>query len=140
MSFLAWIVLGLISGFIASKIVNKSGSGTLMDIVLGIVGAVVGGWLFDTIGHVGVTGLNLYSILVAVVVAVVVLIIYHALLRIRTQGYGSVQLRHHCQGGEHAPQKEAGKTGWSSSGTESPANRPQSSTSSTPGRTASGPC
>jgi uncharacterized membrane protein YeaQ/YmgE (transglycosylase-associated protein family) len=86
MSFLAWIVLGLISGFIASKIVNKSGSGTLMDIVLGIVGAVVGGWLFDTIGHVGVTGLNLYSILVAVVGAVVVLIIYHALLRIRTQG------------------------------------------------------
>ena len=86
MSVLAWIVLGLISGFIASKIVNKSGSGTLMDIVLGIVGAVVGGWLFDTIGHVGVTGLNLYSILVAVVGAVVVLIIYHALLRIRTQG------------------------------------------------------
>jgi len=86
MSFLAWIVLGLISGFIASKIVNKSGSGTLMDIVLGIVGAVVGGWLFDTIGHVGVTGLNLYSILVAVVGAVVVLIIYHALFRVRTQG------------------------------------------------------
>jgi uncharacterized membrane protein YeaQ/YmgE (transglycosylase-associated protein family) len=86
MSVLAWIVLGLISGFIASKIVNKSGSGTLMDIVLGIVGAVVGGWLFDTIGHVGVTGLNLYSILVAVVGAVVVLIIYHALFRVRTQG------------------------------------------------------
>lgn len=86
MSFLAWIVLGLISGFIASKIVNKSGSGTLMDIVLGIVGAVVGGWLFDTIGHVGVTGLNLYSILVAVVGAVVVLVIYHALFGVRTQG------------------------------------------------------
>ena len=79
MSFLAWIALGLISGFIASKIVNKSGSGAVMDIVLGIVGAVVGGWLFNTIGHVGVTGVNLYSILVAVVGAVVVLIIYHAL-------------------------------------------------------------
>ena len=86
MSFLAWIVLGLISGFIASKIVNKSGSGAVMDIVLGIVGAVVGGWLFNTIGHVGVTGVNLYSILVAVVGAVVVLILYHALFRARSHG------------------------------------------------------
>jgi len=85
MSFLAWIVLGLISGFIASKIVNKSGSGAVIDIVLGIVGAVVGGWLFNTIGHVGVTGVNLYSILVAVVGAVVVLMIYHALFRPRVK-------------------------------------------------------
>jgi uncharacterized membrane protein YeaQ/YmgE (transglycosylase-associated protein family) len=80
MSFLAWIVLGLISGFIASKIVNKAGQGIVMDIVLGIVGAVAGGWLFNTIGHIGVTGLNLYSILVAVVGAVIVLFIYHALV------------------------------------------------------------
>ena len=86
MSFLAWIVLGLISGFIASKIVNKSGAGTIMDIVLGIVGAVVGGWLFSTLGHVGVTGLNLYSVLVAVVGAVIVLIAYHALSGVRTHG------------------------------------------------------
>ena len=86
MSFLAWIVLGLISGFIASKIVNKSGSGAVMDIVLGIVGAVLGGWLFNMIGHVGVTGVNLYSILVAVVGAVVVLILYHALFAVRTRG------------------------------------------------------
>jgi uncharacterized membrane protein YeaQ/YmgE (transglycosylase-associated protein family) len=78
MSFLAWIVLGLIAGFIASKIVNKSGEGVIMDIILGIVGAVVGGWLFNTFGHMGVSGLNLYSILVAVVGAIVVLIIYHA--------------------------------------------------------------
>ena len=84
MSFLAWIVLGLISGFVASKIVNKSGSGAIMDIVLGVVGAVVGGWLFNTIGHVGVTGLNLYSILVAVVGAVIVLILYETLFRSRT--------------------------------------------------------
>ncbi len=84
MSVLAWIVLGLIAGFIASKIVNKAGSGTLMDIVLGIIGAVVGGWLFSTIGHVGVTGVNLYSILVAVVGSVVVLLIYHALFGVRT--------------------------------------------------------
>jgi uncharacterized membrane protein YeaQ/YmgE (transglycosylase-associated protein family) len=81
MSFLAWIVLGLISGFIASKIVNKSGQGVVMDIVLGIVGAVAGGWLFNAIGHIGVTGINLYSILVAVVGAVIVLFIYHALFR-----------------------------------------------------------
>jgi uncharacterized membrane protein YeaQ/YmgE (transglycosylase-associated protein family) len=86
MSFLAWIVLGLISGFVASKIVNKSGSGAIMDIVLGIVGAVVGGWLFNTIGHVGVTGVNLYSILVAVVGAVIVLFLYHALFGVRTRG------------------------------------------------------
>ena len=72
---------GLISGFIASKIVNKSGEGLLIDIVLGIVGAVVGGWLFNIIGHIGVTGVNLYSILVAVVGGVLVLFIYHAVSR-----------------------------------------------------------
>ena len=80
MSFLAWIVLGLISGFIASKVVNKAGQGLGMDIVLGIIGAVAGGWLFNTIGHMGVTGVNLYSILVAVVGAVVVLVIDHAVV------------------------------------------------------------
>lgn len=77
MSFIAWIVLGLIAGFIASKVVNKSGEGFLLDIVLGVVGAVVGGWLFNTFGMVGVTGVNIYSILVAVVGAVVVLFVYH---------------------------------------------------------------
>jgi len=81
MSFLAWIVLGLIAGFIGSKIVNKSGEGLILDIVLGILGAVVGGWLFNKFGATGVTGLNLYSILVAVVGAVVVLFIYHAVRR-----------------------------------------------------------
>ncbi len=81
MSFIAWIVLGLVSGFIASKLVNKSGEGVLLDIVLGIVGAVVGGYLFQTFGMVGVTGVNIYSILVAVVGAVVVLVIYHAIVR-----------------------------------------------------------
>ncbi|HTZ48574.1 MAG TPA: GlsB/YeaQ/YmgE family stress response membrane protein [Verrucomicrobiae bacterium] len=85
MSFLAWIVLGLIAGFIASKIVNKAGEGALLDIVLGVVGAVVGGWLFNTFGHVGVTGLNLYSILVAVIGAIIVLVIYHALVGVRAR-------------------------------------------------------
>ena len=85
MSFLAWIALGLIAGFIASKIVNKTGEGVIMDIVLGIVGAVVGGWLFNTFGHMGVTGVNLYSILVAVVGAIIVLVIYHALVGARAR-------------------------------------------------------
>jgi uncharacterized membrane protein YeaQ/YmgE (transglycosylase-associated protein family) len=80
MSLIAWIVLGLIAGFIASKIVNKTGVGVLRDIILGIVGSVVGGWLFQTFGMSGVTGVNIYSILVAVVGAVVVLFIYHALV------------------------------------------------------------
>ena len=64
MSILAWLVLGLIAGFVGSKIVNKSGEGIFLDIVLGIVGAVVGGWLFTRFGASGVTGLNLYSLLV----------------------------------------------------------------------------
>jgi uncharacterized membrane protein YeaQ/YmgE (transglycosylase-associated protein family) len=81
MSFLAWIVLGLIAGFIGSKIVNKKGDGIIIDILLGVVGAVVGGWLFNTFGATGVTGLNLYSILVAVVGAVIFLVAYHALRR-----------------------------------------------------------
>ena len=81
MSFLAWIVLGLISGFIGSKIVNKTGEGVVLDIVLGVIGAFVGGWLFTTFGAQGVTGLNIYSMFVAVVGAVVVLLIYHMLIR-----------------------------------------------------------
>jgi uncharacterized membrane protein YeaQ/YmgE (transglycosylase-associated protein family) len=82
MSILAWIVLGLIAGFIASKIVNKSGEGILLDVVLGIVGAVVGGYIFQTLGHAGVTGLNIYSLLVAVIGAVLFLLVYHALRRV----------------------------------------------------------
>jgi uncharacterized membrane protein YeaQ/YmgE (transglycosylase-associated protein family) len=78
MSVIGWIVFGLISGFIASKIVNKSGEGAFLDIVLGVVGAVVGGFLFNTLGAAGVTGFNLWSMFVAVIGAVVVLGIYHA--------------------------------------------------------------
>jgi len=79
MSILAWIVLGLIAGFIASKIVNKSGEGVILDIVLGVVGSVVGGWLFSVFGMAGVSGLNIYSVVVAVIGAVVVLFAYHAI-------------------------------------------------------------
>jgi len=79
MSILAWIILGLISGFVASKLVNKSGEGAILDIVLGIVGAVVGGLVFNMIGSVGVTGLNLWSVFVSVIGAVLVLVAYHAI-------------------------------------------------------------
>lgn len=79
MSILGWLVLGLIAGFIASKIYAGSGQGVVLDIVLGVVGAVVGGFLFQTFGAAGVTGFNLYSMVVAVVGAVVVLWVYHAI-------------------------------------------------------------
>jgi uncharacterized membrane protein YeaQ/YmgE (transglycosylase-associated protein family) len=81
MSFLAWILLGLLAGFIGSKIVNKQGEGLILDILLGIVGAILGGWLFNTFGASGVTGLNLYSLLVAVIGSVVLLVAYHAIRR-----------------------------------------------------------
>jgi uncharacterized membrane protein YeaQ/YmgE (transglycosylase-associated protein family) len=81
MSFIAWIVLGLVAGFIGSKLVNNRGEGMLLDTLLGVVGAIVGGWLFNRFGAAGVTGFNLYSLLVAVIGAVVVLVIYHAIRR-----------------------------------------------------------
>jgi uncharacterized membrane protein YeaQ/YmgE (transglycosylase-associated protein family) len=81
MSILAWIVLGLLAGFIGSKLVNKTGEGVVLDIVLGVVGAVVGGYLFNMMGAAGVTGVNIYSLFVAVVGAVVVLVAYHAARR-----------------------------------------------------------
>jgi uncharacterized membrane protein YeaQ/YmgE (transglycosylase-associated protein family) len=81
MSIFAWIILGLIAGFIGSKIVNKRGEGLVLDLILGIVGAIAGGWLFNTFGATGVTGLNLYSLMVAVVGAIVVLVVYHAIRR-----------------------------------------------------------
>ncbi len=81
MSIIAWIVLGLLAGFIGSKLVNKSGEGFFLDVLLGVVGAVLGGWLFNAFGASGVTGLNLYSLLVAVAGSVVFLVVYHALFR-----------------------------------------------------------
>jgi len=79
MSILSWIILGLIAGFIGSKIVNRHGQGLLLDIALGVVGAIVGGVLFSLFGATGITGLNLYSMLVAIVGSVVVLWAYHAI-------------------------------------------------------------
>ena len=82
MSIIGWIILGLIAGFIASKIVNKEGQGFILDIVLGVVGAIVGGWLFGVNCHAGITWFNLYSMFVAVIGSVVVLVVYHAIRRI----------------------------------------------------------
>jgi uncharacterized membrane protein YeaQ/YmgE (transglycosylase-associated protein family) len=80
MSIVAWIILGLVAGFIASKIVNHSGEGVLVDIVLGVIGAVVGGFLYRTIGGTGVDGLNIGSLAVATVGAVLVLVVKHAIM------------------------------------------------------------
>jgi uncharacterized membrane protein YeaQ/YmgE (transglycosylase-associated protein family) len=79
MGIISWIILGLIAGFVASKIVDKRGQGFWLDIALGIIGALVGGFLFDLFGASGVSGLNIYSMIVAVVGAVVVLLIYNAI-------------------------------------------------------------
>jgi uncharacterized membrane protein YeaQ/YmgE (transglycosylase-associated protein family) len=81
MSFIGWLIMGLVAGFIASKLVNKQGEGMFMDIVLGIIGAVVGGFVANLLGFTGITGLDLYSILVSVVGAVIVLVVYHAMTR-----------------------------------------------------------
>lgn len=80
MTIFAWIGLGLISGVMASKLVNKSGEGVVLDIILGVVGAVMGGFLFNLVGAAGVTGLNLWSMSVAAVGAIVLLGIKHAVM------------------------------------------------------------
>ncbi|MGD0189286.1 MAG: GlsB/YeaQ/YmgE family stress response membrane protein [Rhizomicrobium sp.] len=79
MSVLGWVIFGLITGFIASRVVNSKGEGCLINIALGVVGALVGGWIFTTIGGSGITGFNLYSMLVAIVGAIVVLVAYQAI-------------------------------------------------------------
>lgn len=84
MTLVAWLVVGLLAGWIGSMIVNRRGEGIVMDIVLGVIGAFVGGFLFQAFGHTGVTGINLYSIGVAILGSVVVLLIYHAIVRRRT--------------------------------------------------------
>jgi uncharacterized membrane protein YeaQ/YmgE (transglycosylase-associated protein family) len=79
MSIIAWIVVGIIGGFIGSLVVNKRGQGILGDLFLGVIGAVIAGWAFNQFGHSGVTGINLYSMLVSAAGAIVVLVLYHAL-------------------------------------------------------------
>ena len=78
MGIISWIILGLIAGYIGSKIVDKQGQGFWLNIALGIVGALVGGFVFDFFGSTGVTGLNIWSMIVAIVGSVVMLLIYNA--------------------------------------------------------------
>ncbi len=86
MSIIAWIVLGLLAGFIASKIVRHRGQGLVVDILLGVVGALVGGFVFRLGGGYGVTGFNAWSLLVAVIGAVVVLLLWNTVLGRRNRG------------------------------------------------------
>jgi uncharacterized membrane protein YeaQ/YmgE (transglycosylase-associated protein family) len=74
MSILAWIILGLVSGFIANKLMNKGA---------GIIGALVGGFCFHLVGESGVTGFNIYSVFVSVIGSMIVIGIYHAVTRSR---------------------------------------------------------
>ncbi len=80
MSILGWIVLGLIAGYIASRIVDNAGKGPLVDMILGIVGAMVGGEIFAELGSAPITGFNLWSLFVAVIGSVIILVLYHALV------------------------------------------------------------
>ena len=82
MGFIAWIILGLIAGFVASKLVNHSGSGMLLDIVIGIVGALLGGFIGAKLGLGGLENFwSLWTWLLAIVGAIVVLMIYNAVAR-----------------------------------------------------------
>ena len=77
--FIAWIVVGLIGGYLASRVVNRTGEGLVRDIILGIIGGIIGGIIFRALGGHGVTGFTLWSILVAFVGAVILLVLYHAI-------------------------------------------------------------
>jgi uncharacterized membrane protein YeaQ/YmgE (transglycosylase-associated protein family) len=82
MSILAWLVVGLIAGFLAKSVVPGEGPGGVIgDLVVGVIGALLGGWIFGLLGHSGVTGINIYSILVALVGAVVLLAIARMVTR-----------------------------------------------------------
>ena len=79
MTLIGWIVFGLITGFVASRVVNQHGQGCILNVVLGIAGAFIGGFIFTRIGGQGITGFNVYSMFVAIVGAIVVLVVYHAI-------------------------------------------------------------
>jgi uncharacterized membrane protein YeaQ/YmgE (transglycosylase-associated protein family) len=85
MGILSWIIIGLIAGALARMVIKGEGPGGIIgDIIVGIVGAFIGGWLFSFFGHSPVTGFNLYSIIVAFVGAVVLLLILRAVTGART--------------------------------------------------------
>jgi uncharacterized membrane protein YeaQ/YmgE (transglycosylase-associated protein family) len=80
MDIIAWIVVGIIAGFLAKSVVPGEGpGGVLGDLIVGVIGAILGGWLFNYFGHIGATGLNIWSIVVAFVGGVVLLLIIRAI-------------------------------------------------------------
>lgn len=78
--WIAWIIIGLIAGWIASKIVNRQGSGIVLDLMIGLVGSIIGGVILQAAGGVGFTGLNPWSLLVAVIGSIILLVLWHALV------------------------------------------------------------
>jgi uncharacterized membrane protein YeaQ/YmgE (transglycosylase-associated protein family) len=78
MHLIYWLLLGLVAGYIGSKIVNKSGEGILMDTLIGVCGSVLGGWLATTFLHLGPGGL-IYNLLIAVIGSVILLLVYRAI-------------------------------------------------------------
>jgi uncharacterized membrane protein YeaQ/YmgE (transglycosylase-associated protein family) len=74
MNIILWLILGGLSGWIASMIAGSdNGQGTLGDIVLGVLGALIGGFLMNSFGEAGVTGFNLYSLVVSVIGAIILI-------------------------------------------------------------------
>ncbi len=87
MGWLAWLIIGAIAGWLASIVMKTNAEqGLLLDIIVGIIGALIGGFLFNAIGAPGVTGFNLWSLIVAFIGAVVLL----GLLRLFTGGRATV--------------------------------------------------
>ncbi len=80
MNIVLWIVLGAVAGWIADMVM-KSAHGTIEDIILGIIGAFIGGFIMNSLGQPGVTGFNLYSLIVAVIGAVVIIFLGRVLHR-----------------------------------------------------------
>jgi len=81
MSILLWLILGLVSGFVASKVINRTHEGVTFDILLGAIGAVSGGYLFAHFGPAAFAGPHLYSMLIAVISGVALVWIYDAVKR-----------------------------------------------------------
>lgn len=82
MSIIVWLVVGLVAGFLASKVVNRHGEGLVRDILLGLVGSIVGGFIIHLLGFHR-NGSIILSIIVAMLGAILVLVVYHKLIRAR---------------------------------------------------------
>jgi uncharacterized membrane protein YeaQ/YmgE (transglycosylase-associated protein family) len=82
MTVVGWMALGLAAGLIGSGLVERKGDGSLPDILIGVVGAMAGGWLWYTFGPAGVNGLNLVSHFAAVIGSLVFLLTYYAFRRV----------------------------------------------------------